>query len=205
MSQDDYTPESACGSEGDCNTRKALVRLIRFNIITQAIVLVLGAITGMPGYAQGLPLLEVGVRAGFEGAGAEENFRQYDLFAVFEWPARYEWLSEWELRTLLNASVGALEGGGETGFISTFGPGIVIGRPNCRLAFDAGVGIALLTQDTFGRHDFGGPFQFVAHGGISYRLLPQLEVGYRIHHMSDAEIFNGSSLNQHMLELSLSF
>jgi hypothetical protein len=30
-------------------------------------------------------------------------------------------------------------------------------------------------------------------------------VGYRIHHMSDAEIFNGSSLNQHMLELSLSF
>ena len=173
--------------------------------ITQAIVLVLGAITCTPGYTQGLDLLEVGIRAGFEGAAAEENFRQYDLFAVFELPARAEWPSGWELGALLNMSAGALDGGGETGFVGTLGPGIALSRPNSNLTFDAGVGIALLSQDTFGRHDFGGPFQFVAHGGISYRLLSNLEIGYRIHHMSDAGIFDGLDLNQHMLELSRRF
>jgi hypothetical protein len=179
---DDIWFGNMASGEDNYKTKKVLIWLIRFNVITRAIVSLLGAITCTPGYTQDLHLLEVGISAGFEGAAAEENFRQYDLFAVFELPARYEWPSGWELGTLLNMSAGALDGGSETGFVGTFGTGIALSRPNSKLTFDAAVGVALLSEDTFGRHDFAGPFQFVAHGGISYRLLPHLEVGYRIHH-----------------------
>jgi len=70
---------------------------------------------------------------------------------------------------------------------------------------DIGGGGALITEDKIGDHNFGGPFQFAAHSGLSYKITSKFLVGYRLYHLSDTGIFDGKDLNRHLLELSVYF
>ena len=79
-------------------------------------------------------------------------------------------------------------------------------KPSWRVIFDIGIGGALLSDWEFGRQDAGGPFQFIAHGGLSFELPWNLVVGGRFHHMSDGTIYGDSrGVDFYMLELSYYF
>ncbi|MFQ5992464.1 MAG: acyloxyacyl hydrolase, partial [Nitrospiraceae bacterium] len=159
--------------------------------------------------AEDIRLDALGVRAGTNQGTVKRgaDLERYELYANLGLPWSWEVVSNWNLGTRLNASGGALTGEGETGFIGTLGPSVTLGRERGRIILDIGVGIALLSNDTFGTHDFGGPFQFTADIGITALLLRHVGVGYRFQHMSDATIYgsDGRGMDSHILELSYRF
>ncbi len=164
------------------------------------------------GWAKDVELSAIGIRGGmnFKDAGLppgeKEDFEQFDVFAIMGLPWEWESPSKWHLRLQVWGSAGALRGAGDTGFITTLTPGFAVNIPSWRLIFDGGVGGALISKWEFGRQDIGGPFQFIAHGGVGVQLPWNLVVGWRFHHMSDATIYGSSrGVDFHMLELSYYF
>jgi len=173
-------------------------------------VLILGCVE--TGWAQDVELLAVGVRGGmnFQDAGLQpgekEDFEQFDVFAIMGLPWEWKSPSGWEVRWRLGGSAGALRGAGDLGFITTLTSGLALKIPSWRLILDGGVGGALISKWEFGRQDIGGPFQFIAHGGVGVQLPWNMVVGWRFHHMSDATIYGKSrGVDLHMLEVSYAF
>ena len=176
------------------------------------LVFFLALMCSTSGWAAEVELLAVGVRGGinFKDAGLppgeKEDFEQFDVFAIMGLPWEWKSPSGWEVRWRLGGSAGALRGAGDTGFITTLTPGFAFKIPSWRLIFDGGVGGALISKWEFGRQDIGGPFQFIAHGGVGVQLPWNLVVGWRFHHMSDATIYgNSRGVDFHMLEVSYYF
>ena len=163
-------------------------------------------------HGQEVGLEAIGIRGGinFNDLGIppteKEDFAQYDVFGVLNLPWRWDFQSGWEIHTRANGSLGALQGGGDTAFIATLGPGFAFRYPAWRFTFDIGGGGAFLSDHTFGRQDIGGPFQFVAHGGFLFDLTDHIFSGYRFHHMSDADIYGSNrGVDLHMIELGYYF
>ncbi len=160
-----------------------------------------------------LDVVAIGIRGGinFKEAGLppgeKEDFAQYDVFGIIGLPWSWEYPSSgWEVRSRVKGSAGVLRGAGDTAFITTITPSLAFRKPSWRLILDIGIGGALLSDWEFGRQDVGGPFQFIAHGGVSFHLPGNLVAGYRFHHMSDGMIYEKSrGVDLHMLELSYFF
>lgn len=71
-----------------------------------------------------------------------------------------------------------------------------------RFFLDLGGGIAVLSEDEFGRQDFGGSLQFIAQGGVGVMLTERIKAGIRLRHMSDAGIHDsGGDMNIFLVEL----
>jgi hypothetical protein len=164
------------------------------------------------GWAKEFELMAIGVRGAmnFKEAGLppgeKEDFEQFDVFAIVGLPWNWQNPSGWEVRWRLGGSAGALRGAGDTGFITTLTTGPALRIPDWRLILDAGIGGALISKWRFGRQNIGGPFQFIAHGGVGVELGWNMVVGYRFHHMSDATIYGKSrGVDFHMLEVSYYF
>jgi len=70
-----------------------------------------------------------------------------------------------------------------------------------------GVGAALLSKQTFGIQDFGGPFQFALTTGVGVPLFKGLGAGYRFMHYSDAALYgeHTTGVDMHMLEITYRF
>ena len=160
-----------------------------------------------------IDVVGIGIRGGvnFKDAGLQppekEDFEQYDVIGIIGLPWRWEYPSSgWEVRSRLKGSAGVLRGAGDTAFITTVTSGLAFRKPSWSLILDIGIGGALMSDWEFGRQDAGGPFQFIAHGGVSFELPWNLVIGWQFHHMSDGTIYGKSQgVDLHMLELSYYF
>ncbi len=178
-------------------TLLSLLFIICFSEFTLAKEIDLEAI----GFRGGLNFNDIGIPP-----TEKEDFSQYDVFAVVNLPWHWEYPSGWEIHSRLTTSLGALQGSGDTEFITTITPGLAFYKPSWRFTLDLAVGGALLSDYKFGRQNIGGPFQFIAHGGLLFDLGWNLVGGYRFHHMSDGDIYgNNRGVDLHMLELSYHF
>jgi hypothetical protein len=164
-----------------------------------------------PALADEFRLLNVGIRGGVDGPNVfggdeKEHFQQYDIFATASLPWSKYWESGWGLSTRLMGTAGALIGAGEAGFVATIVPLLAFGPKDSILALDAGVGAAVLTRNKYGEQNFGGAFQVVLTFGLRFPVYRAFGMGYRMAHMSDAEIYgNGRGADMHMLELTWNF
>ena len=153
---------------------------------------------------------EAGVRMGIEAGPKHEYFHQYEAFAVYGLPWEWRTSSGWGLASQFSVSAGALDGGNETGFIGSFGPGLAFNKPDNGIALEAGINADLLDRRQFGRQDFGSILLFGAYLGLSYRFDSGLGIGYRLLHLSNGHIFypNGDpnpGLDMHMISVSWHF
>ena len=144
------------------------------------------------------PIMNVGIRAGITGAsviGEEQRQSFGELDAVAQVALPWRWYSEsgWGAGTRLLFSVGALNGAGETGFITSLVPLLSLGSRDGRFSLDAGVGGALLSHQHFGQQEFGGPFQVVATVGAGLPVYHHFGIGYRFQHYSDAGLYGPDS------------
>jgi hypothetical protein len=173
----------------------------------------LGLFIPSPSHADEIRPLNVALRGGVTGPpviGGEAlyTFQQYDVSFTLGLP--WSWYSEsgWGVGTRLMTSVGALNGGGDTAFLTTLVPGFFFGPRDSVLSFDLGGGVALLSRHEFGRQDFGGNFQFVLTFGLTVPVpfTKTVGVGYRFHHLSDGEIYHSAKgVDVHMLEVTYRF
>ena len=138
--------------------------------------------------------------------GEKVDFEQFDVVGTFGFPGSWEVPWDWQARYQLNTTAGALRGAGETGFISTMTVGIAVTKIRWRTTLDFGLGGALLSKWKFPAQNVGGPFQFIAHGGLLFHLPWNLLAGYRFHHMSDGTIYgNNRGVDLHMVEIRYNF
>ncbi|HEU5303531.1 MAG TPA: acyloxyacyl hydrolase, partial [Gemmatimonadales bacterium] len=170
----------------------------------------LGLFTPSPSQADAIRPLNVAVRGGVTGPpvlGGEalEHFQQYDVSFTLGLPWSWHSESGWGVGTRLMTSVGALNGGGDTAFLTTLVPGVFFGPRDSVLSLDLGGGPALLSRREFGSQDFGGLFQFVLTFGLTVPVpfTKTWGVGYRFHHLSDGGIYHsGKGVDVHMLEVT---
>ncbi len=183
-----------------------------------AAVLALGCVFVLPnlGSAQEptqFEMISIGVRGGINldpggiPPGEKEDFQHIDAFAVLGFPGTWEWPSGWEARYTWRFSAGILRAAGDEGFIGTTGPAVSFTNWDWRLTLDFGTGGAYVSEEHFGRQDFGGPVQIIGHGGISYHFPAHVTLGWRFHHFSDATIYGSKNrgVDVHLLELSYRF
>jgi hypothetical protein len=163
------------------------------------------------GHANEFRLLNVGIRGGVDGpnvfGGDEiEHFQQYDIFATAALPWGWYTESGWGLSPRLMGTAGVLIGAGEAGFVGAIVPLMAFGPRDSALSLDAGIGAAVLTRNKYGEQNFGGAFQIVVTFGFRVPVYRALGIGYRMQHLSDAEIYGeGRGADLHMLELTYSF
>lgn len=183
------------------------VKLYCPQLIAIWLMLILSSMLIIPGLsvAEDAGFSALGLRVGISTHTEKFDFTSYEAFAVYRLPWTWRVFSDWFLSTRINGSAGVIMQDDDAELISSLGPGIALGRPKGRLSLDTGGGITILSDYKIGSHDFGGPTPFTVFGGISYRLVRNVAVGYRFHHISDAGIFDGKGLNRHLLEISYRF
>lgn len=185
---------------------------LRISFQAAMVGLALFLLAPWPGQAEEVRLNSIGVRGGPTGGSPigdleTQYFKEYDLMA--NWSLPWGWYSEsgWGVGTRLMGSVGAITASGDTAFISTVLPGIVLGKIDGWLSLEFGAGGALLSQQHFANQNVGGLFQLVADMAIRAKVYGGLGVGYWFHHMSDAGLYgeDAHGADFHMIEVSYRF
>lgn len=135
---------------------------------------------------------EAGLRAGQSFNGGDEDFNQYDVYVNFGLPWSWQWGRSVLVDTNLAATVGVLDGGGDTGVAGSVGFEFVFGRAeqDCPFELRAGSALTLISDHKYGDEDLGGPVQFTHHISLYYWLLENMSVLARIQHMSNAGIYS---------------
>ena len=150
--------------------------------------------------------LSVGVRGGPSAIEKDEYFNLYEVFLVYGLPWSLNLISDIALNTRINASAGAMEGGGTTGAIATVGPGFVIERTGGSVQLDIGGGFVLMSEDVYGDQDFDEETQLYCHIGFNYLIDSSWVAGYKFYHLSNAGFHdNNPGLDFHLLEISYRF
>ena len=103
------------------------------------ILLLLSTFSPQLGNANETNWTAIGVRAGLSTTDSEEDFEQYEVFATYGLPWKWELTSGWFLSTRINLSAGALRGGGDTGFIGSAGPSITLSLVEGLILLDGGI------------------------------------------------------------------
>lgn len=141
----------------------------------------------------------VGVRGSVGDFNTDEDLDLYELVYIHNLP----WVrgqGAHRIQTQIEITGGVLDGGNETGFLGTLVPQVSF-QAN-RIFLDLGGGIAVLSEDKFGRQDFGDSPQFIAQGGAGVMLTERIKAGLRLRHMSDAGIHDsGDDMNIFLVEL----
>ena len=143
----------------------------------------------------------LGLRAGISDNRNDEDFEQYEGFAAWNLPWSWGLNSDWTLTTYLEANAGILNGGGESAFEGSIGPGLYFTGLRDNISIYLGVNPTIISRHEFGDDDLGGPFQFTSHIGIDFNITRHFAVGYRLQHMSNFVFYDSNpGLNLHMLE-----
>lgn len=179
----------------------SIVAILAFTVLVSASAL-----------AEDSILISVGPRVGFStttplmGKQQKYNFNLYDVAALFRLP----WQtplgdSGWKIETRLITSIGAIEGGGDTGLVVNLVPDIALSGWNGLVSFDAGAGLGLYPRYKFGEQNFGGPAQIVATIGITVNPVPHGYAGVRAQHFSDAGVYGPNSLGVDMYIVEIGY
>jgi lipid A 3-O-deacylase len=152
----------------------------------------------------------VGIRGGgdyFDRHKGDVGFFQlFELFGNYALPWRLGTPPGLQLLTRVDVSAGALKREGDLGFIATLGPTLALRMFSERVDIDVGVALTYLERHLYHGRDLGGAFQFTSHGGVSVLIIWDTAIGYRIEHISNANIYpSNPGINFHMLELKHRF
>lgn len=182
------------------------------------LLLTLGLFVLFPGVSHSqepkkFEIISAGIRGGLNlkhggiPPGEKEDFHVIEAFTVLGFPGSWEWPNGWETRYTWHFTAGILRGAGDEGFIGTTGPAVSFTNWDWRVTLDFGTGAAFVSDEKYGRQDFGGPVQIIGHGGVVYHFPQQVSFGWRFRHFSDATLYGNHNrgIDMHFLELSYRF
>jgi hypothetical protein len=146
---------------------------------------------------------------GFRGGISDDrgiDFVQHELFAVHHLPWQGQGPGSWRWRIRLEGTAALLRGAGKDALVSTLGPALALSSPTGVWIIDGGSSVAYLSRYRFADKHLGGNLQFISHLGIEYLLQPELGLGYRVQHMSNADLYpENPGVDLHLLQLSYHF
>ena len=161
---------------------------------------------GFSSPAIALDLQMLGLRLGISDHLNDEDFKQYEAFAIWNLPWDWPLGPDGTLGTYLEANAGLLRGGGDSGFVGSIGPGLYLRGLEDKISIYLGVNPTVISKHEYGEEDLGGPFQFTSHIGIGFRFTRQFAIGYRFQHMSNLVFYEENpGLNLHMVEIGYNF
>ena len=187
-------------TEMDCKSR---MRLKTYWIV---LAIVMTGVAAQPLYAQGLSAGAMGFRAGISDHRDDEDYQQYEGFAIWALPWYWQLSTDWTMGTYLEMNAGVLTGGGESAFVGSIGPGIHFTGFGEHVVISMGINPTIISQHSFGDDNFGGPLQFTSHIGLNLNFFRHFTMGYRLQHMSNAGIYSSNpGVNIHMIEAGYRF
>jgi hypothetical protein len=170
------------------------------------LTLVLFGVAPYPACGSELVWRSIGLRGGANDGSNEEDFKQYEGFAIWSLPWSRQWNFGWSLGTYLEANAGILSGGGKSAFVGALGPGIYLTGLEGIVEILLGINPTIISKHKFGDENLGGPVQFTSHVGLNIIFVDLFHIGYRLQHMSNAIIYeHNPGLNTHMIELGYRF
>ncbi len=170
------------------------------------LALVLFGFAPNPLFGAGIDWRSIGLRGGVNDSGNDEDFKQYEGFAIWPLPWSRQWNSGWTVGTYIEANVGVLRGDDTSAFIGAIGPGFYITGIDGIVEISMGINPTIISKHKFGDENLGGPVQFTSHIGLNIILSNQIHIGYRFQHMSNARIYEDNpGLDTHMIELGYRF
>ncbi|MHB9028479.1 MAG: acyloxyacyl hydrolase [Candidatus Latescibacterota bacterium] len=135
----------------------------------------------------------------------KERFLQNELFTHHPISRSSIGNTSWAGDFGLHGAVAVLNGGGKTGASFTAGPDFAFHSPWQRVSLMGGVGLTLLTRTVYRDQDFGGIVQFSSYVGIGLQLPLNLDVTFRLQHVSNAGLFKSNSgINMNLLQINRS-
>jgi hypothetical protein len=171
-------------------------------------ILVLILVSFLPQSLSGNEIVwrSIGLRGGVNDNSNNEDFKQYEGFAIWKLPWFRQWDSGWTLGTYLEANAGVLRGGGECAFVGSIGPGIYFTGFKEKIDLSMGINPTIISKHKFGDEDLGGPVEFTSHIGLNLNFTRNFTIGYRLQHMSNGFLYDANpGLNLHMIELGYRF
>lgn len=148
----------------------------------------------------------IGFRYGWSLFLEINDIDSYELYYLRHLPWIFYNNELFKINTNLNISGGLIRQDDDSDYFGTFSSNLVLTSINNKASADIGGGIALISDDRVGEHNFGGTFQFNFNWGISYnKIFKNLGIGYRFYHLSDAGIFDGRGLNRNLIEIFFEF
>lgn len=147
-------------------------------------------------------------KAGFRGAygySRSDDFHQYEVFAAHRMRLSFSLPHDWVAQGYWEMSAGRLSHDETDAFVFTAGPVMVLRKAQSPWFFEIGSRPGLISEHDFGKAEYGGPFQFTSHGGVGFSFR-ELELAYRIQHMSNASIYSkNDGLDIHVVEVGWRF
>ncbi|NIP31072.1 MAG: hypothetical protein GTN59_11070 [Candidatus Dadabacteria bacterium] len=114
--------------------------------------------------------------------------------------------NNWKTKPFISLSAGGIKQGDDYAFLGTISANLAINTPIEKLTLDGGGGLAYLSQDKVGSHNFGGPLQLNFNLGVTLnKIFKNINLGYRFFHISDAGIHDGHGMNRNLIELTYMF
>ncbi len=158
-------------------------------------LLILSVIVGLTacgkGYGQDSEN-RLGLAAGYSWKD-REDFSHYELYVQHPVTGHSLWRTRWSGDVGLHGAIAVLDGGAGTGALFTTGPDFSLTSPARKLRLAGGIGLTLLTRIDYRKQDFGGNPQFSSYIGLGYRLPWNLEIAYRLQHISNAGLYRANS------------
>ncbi len=160
-----------------------------------------GTLVGMPE----ITLDEIGFRAGVDDE-SDEDFHSYEVVAYLETPWEWDLSDSVELDLEMEASVGVLDGNGETAGLLHLGFAAFVEIDDFPLRLVLSTGPTFLTEEEYDDFDLGGHLQFTSAAGFDWEVVDDWTVGYRYQHISNAGLDDSNpGLNMHVLAVAHDF
>ena len=150
--------------------------------------------------------ITLGIRGSIGASRLDQSFQVVETFGTYPLPWKWELASNVVLGMFLEASLGVIHGGGDSGAIAMFGSGLDLELLDGKLEFNLGANLTGMTRREYGYVDLGSHFAIASHAGLNFQIHRHLILGYRFQHISNAGFSSrNTGLNLHMVEVSYRF
>ena len=158
---------------------------------------------------------DIGLLYGKPGSSADSNSVDFDKKEIFYrrnlTTTNRIFGASYPVTVNMEGLIGELDAPEKTATMAGIGLGLAI-RPTNNLYFNIGAQLLYLSETKFQTEnenmvkDFGGPRQFGLYLGADYLIVPELFVGYRWQHMSNANTYlKNSGLDTNNLYIGYRF
>ncbi len=140
------------------------------------------------------------------GISFRDEIRHLEATGEIALPWRWNLGGQWSVSTVWRAGLGWIGDERHGTVIGSTGPAVRLSLGRMPLSLIGGMSPTLVGENHIGGTDMGSAFHFTSHIGLVWQITSELELGYRIQHMSNGGLRGvNPGLNEHMVGVSWRF